>query len=313
MDRQKNGPPTDFDLLNQLKPLSFLSSVALHELAMALNSANFSRRAVILPEEEIAAGVHILLRGVAKITCLNPAGQRVTVNLLAPGPIPQFVSHPAHQWHFRCEAHSDCRVGSVSWEQFDIITRNAARSDLRKFHEKNLTEWYRFFGGSLDLRERLLLTLLQLCSIFGVKDSRGTLLRVFLSHKDLAGLVGASRPRVTEYIDEFEREHLLIRQGRQMIVRLNKLESSLGISRLKTNDSLARAGASHFPIVAQLRPRSPASAVSLKALGHERFTGPLSGRANESKAFGRRTHFSWSDDDGSRLASVELPQAKKSR
>ena len=34
MDRQKNAAPTDFDLLNQLNPLSFLSPVALHELAM---------------------------------------------------------------------------------------------------------------------------------------------------------------------------------------------------------------------------------------------------------------------------------------
>ena len=250
MDRQKNAAPTDFDFLNLLKPLSFLSPVALHELAMALNSANFSRREVILPEKELAADVHILLRGVAKITCLNPAGQRVTIALLAPGPIPHFVSLPVSRWHFRCEAHSDCRVGSVSWDQFDAITRDAPRSDLRKFHENNLTQWYRFFGGSLDLRERLLFTLLQLCSMFGVKDSRGTLLRVFLSHNDLAGLVGATRPRVTEHIAEFEREHLLIRQGRQMIVRLDKLQSSINVPPHKSNDSLARVGA-HFPRVAQ--------------------------------------------------------------
>ena len=43
MDRQKNAAPTDFDLLNQLKPLSFLSPVALHELAMALNSAELQQ------------------------------------------------------------------------------------------------------------------------------------------------------------------------------------------------------------------------------------------------------------------------------
>jgi signal-transduction protein with cAMP-binding, CBS, and nucleotidyltransferase domain len=67
MDRRKNATPTDFDLLNQLKPL-FLSPLALHELATGLKATNFSRREVILPEEELAAGVHILLKGVAKIT-----------------------------------------------------------------------------------------------------------------------------------------------------------------------------------------------------------------------------------------------------
>lgn len=241
MDRQKNATPTDFDLLTQLKALSFLSPVALHELAIGLNSANFERGALILPEEKLADGVHILLRGVAKITCQNLAGERVTIALLAPGPIPQFASMLIDRRNFRCEAQSDCRVGSVSWDQFDVITREASRSDLRKFHENILTQWHRFFGGSLDLRERLLFTLLQLCSVFGVKDSRGTLLRIFLSHRDLAGLVGATRPRVTEHIAELEREHLLIRQGRQIIVCLDKLESSIGIAPRKTNDSLVRA------------------------------------------------------------------------
>ncbi len=243
MDRRKTATPTDFDLLCQLKPLSFLSPIAIHDLADELDSEDFKRGTLILHEEELGAGVHFLLRGVAKITCLSLAGRRAAIALVAPGPIPQFVSAPIGRWHFRCEAHSDCRVGSVSWDQFDLITRDAHRSDLRKFHENNLTQWYRFFGGSLDLRERLLLTLLQLCSIFGVNESRGTLLRVFLSHNDLAGLVCGSRPRVTEHIAEFEHEHLIIRQGRQMIVRLDKLESLLGIARPKANDSFLNSGA----------------------------------------------------------------------
>ena len=148
MDRQKNASRTDLDLLNRLKPLSFLSPVALRELASGLNSANFRRREVILPEEALAAGVHILLRGVAKITCLNRCDQRVTVALLAPGPLPEFPSLPVSRWHFRCEAHSDCRVGSLGWDQFDVITRAAPQSALRKFHENNLMQWYRFFEGA---------------------------------------------------------------------------------------------------------------------------------------------------------------------
>ncbi len=264
MDRLKNAACTDFDLLNRMKLLSFLSPAALHELAFSLYSENFRRRAVILPEEELAASVHFLLRGVAKITWLNPSGQRVTIALLAPGPIPQFGSLPVSRWHFRCEAHSDCRVGSLSWDQFDIITREAPQSALRTFNENNLMLWYRFFGASLDLRDRLLFTLLQLCSIFGVTESRGTLLRVALTHDDLAGIVGASRPRVTEYLAEFERKHLLIRQGRRLIVRLDKIENSIGVRLPKMNESCAKAGAQpHFPYVGQLNgPHSLAGAAA---------------------------------------------------
>ena len=285
MDGRKNAT-CDLDLLNRLKPLSFLSPDALRELASGLNSANFRRREVILPEEALAAGVHILLRGVAKITCLSQAGQRLTIALLAPGPIPQFVSLPVRRRDFRCEAHSDCRVGSLSWDQFDVITRAVPQSALRKFYENNLMQWYRFFAEGLDLRERLLVTLLQLCSDFGVTESRGTLLRVSISQKDLAGLVGGSRPRVTEHLAEFVREHLLIRQGRQMIVRLDMIESSTSVPAPKTNYLFAKAGAQpYFSKQGHIySPRSLAAAASVKPLGREPSAIPVSRWVNNSIA-----------------------------
>ncbi len=292
MDRQNNLSRTDFNLLNRLEPLSFLSAVGLLELASGLNSANFKRREVILPEEALAAGVHILLRGVAKITCVNRFGRRVTAALLAPGPIPEFLSLPVSRWHFRCEAHSDCRVGSLSWDQFDVITRAAPRSALRKFHENNLMQWYRFFEGGLsfllglDVRERLVLALLQLCSSFGAIESRGTLLRVSLSHQDLADLVGASRPRVTEHLAELEREHLLIRQGRQLIVRVDRIENSTSVPPPNTSDSFAKAGAQpQFPKEGQLcGPRSFAAMASVKALIREPSASRVSRYINNSIA-----------------------------
>jgi CRP-like cAMP-binding protein len=44
---------------------------------------------------------------------------------------------------------------------------------------------------NLGLHERIAIALLELCSDFGVEESRGTLLRVFFSQKDIANLVGA--------------------------------------------------------------------------------------------------------------------------
>ena len=83
----------------------------------------------------------------------------------------------------------------------------------------------------LDLHERIAITLLELASDFGIDESRGALLRASFSHQDIADLVGASRPRVTEHLAQLEREHLVIRQGRQLIVRVDKLE---GIERNTT-------------------------------------------------------------------------------
>ncbi len=80
---------------------------------------------------------------------------------------------------------------------------------------------------NLSLHERIAIALLELCSDFGIEESRGTLLRVAFSHKDIANLVGASRPRVTEHLARLEREKFMIRQGRQMIVQVAKLFDSM--------------------------------------------------------------------------------------
>jgi CRP-like cAMP-binding protein len=263
VDSQKNAILTDLDLLNRLKPLSCLSAVALRELASVLSSKNFERCEVIIPEKALTAGINILLRGIAKITCLNRCGNRATVALVAPGLIPEFPSLPVSRWHFRCEAYSNCRVGSLRWDEFDTITRAEPHPVLRKFHDNNLIHCYRFFPGDLDLRERVVFALLELCSKFGVLDSRGTLLPVYLSHKDLAELVGASRPRVTEHLAELVREGVLIRQGRQLIVRVDKIENSNNISTLDTNDSFAKVGAQpHVRKVGQLYGRRSLEAMA---------------------------------------------------
>jgi CRP-like cAMP-binding protein len=99
-----------------------------------------------------------------------------------------------------------------------------------------------FMGGSLE--ERVALILLELSANFGVRDRQGVRLTVRTSHKDLAELVGATRPRVTEYLASFERKHLMIRDGRQLIVRRERLENFLAQSHPSANrrgieDSLA--------------------------------------------------------------------------
>jgi CRP-like cAMP-binding protein len=234
LNATKNPHDTDLDRLSRLQALSWLSSTELSMLVAALALSNFKRREVILRAAELATRAHILLAGIARITCLSARGERVTVAMLAPGPIPEFPALPMSQSDFRCEAFNDCRVGSVSWEDLDGITVNASESAFKKFHQNDLKQWYRLLLRSssslnLGLHERIAMTLLELCSDFGIEESRGTLLRVSFSHKDIANLVGASRPRVTEHLAQLERERFVVRQGRQLVVRVGKLWDSMTV------------------------------------------------------------------------------------
>jgi CRP-like cAMP-binding protein len=108
---------------------------------------------------------------------------------------------------------------------------HGSESALKKFHENDLRQWYRLLLRSssimnFDLRARVALTLLELCSDFGVEETRGTLLSRSFSHRDIAELVGASRPRVTEHLARLEHDRLVLRQGRQLIVQVEKLSKN---------------------------------------------------------------------------------------
>ena len=224
----RNSPDSDLDKLSRLKALSWLSASQLKVLAGTLALADFKRLQVIFREDALAAGAHILLKGIARITCLNSHNKRVTIALLPPGPIPEFPSLPFSRFAFRCEAYNDCRVGSLSWSEFAGIAAYHSEAIFKEFHTNNLNQWYRLLLRSsgflnLDLHERIALTLLHLSSDFGIKDSRGTLLKASFSHQDIAELVGASRPRVTEHLAVLERQHLVVRQGRRLIICVDKI------------------------------------------------------------------------------------------
>jgi len=243
----------DLDRLARFKNLSWLSGPQLALLAGALALANFKRRQVILTQAAFASDVNILLTGIARITCVNARNERVTVALLPPGPIPEFPTLPLSQSKFQCEAYNDCRVGHLSHEQFDGITEKPSGSAFKNLRENDLKQWYRLFLRSsillnLSLRDRIALTLIELCADFGTADSRGTLLRVPFKQRDIANLVGASRPRVTEYIAQLESENFVIRQGRQMIVQPEMLRESIG----KHAPSMQLNGSDSFPLEQRL-------------------------------------------------------------
>jgi len=96
-----------------------------------------------------------------------------------------------------------------------------------------------FMGCTLE--ERVALILLELTENFGVADGSAVRLTVAARHKDLAELVGASRPRVTEYLALFERKHLITRDGRQMVIRRDRIERFLA-----QNYSSANGAAAHL-------------------------------------------------------------------
>jgi Crp-like helix-turn-helix domain len=235
MNDSKSVSLNEVDQLRGIKALGWLSGEQIRQLANSLALANFRRREIIARGEALTAHALILLAGIARITCMSARNERITVALIAPGPIPVFPSHQVSHFSFQCEAYNDCRVGSVEWQALSAIGSDAKEQPVHKFHQNDLKQWYRLLLRSssfltLSLHERIAIALLELCSDFGIEESHGTILKIALSHKEIANLVGASRPGVTEHLARLEREQLVIRQGRQLLVRVPKLHDWLGVS-----------------------------------------------------------------------------------
>jgi hypothetical protein len=128
LNEKKASRETDLDRLSRLKALSWLSLSVLKLLVSALSLSNYKRHALILRDVALAQGAHILLAGIARITCRNGRNERVTVALLAPGPIPDFPALPLSKSGFQCEAYNDCRVETVAGQ---ISTALPQRSRVR--------------------------------------------------------------------------------------------------------------------------------------------------------------------------------------
>jgi CRP-like cAMP-binding protein len=219
--------------LRGLKNISWLSGRQLDRLSNGLTVSMAEKRAIIFDEKHSPDSAYILLAGVARITCRNRKGQRTLVIMVAPGMIPGFPPPvPGISYNFRCEAVTLCRIGTIELEALVEISLGIASVDFKLMAESYLGRWdlvqlrcANFMSCSLE--ERLALILLELSENFGIPDPKGVRLTLPTRHRDIAELVGASRPRITEQLISFEKKHLISRNSRTLVVNRDRLEGFL--------------------------------------------------------------------------------------
>jgi CRP-like cAMP-binding protein len=229
--------------LRGLKNISWLTARQLDKLSGALTVSVVEKRAIVFDEKHSPDSAYILLAGVARITCRNRKGQRTLVIMVAPGMIPGFPPPvPGISYNFRCEAVTPCRVGTIDLETFVEISLGVASADFKRLAASYMGRWdlvqlrcANFMSCTLE--ERLALILLELCENFGVADSKGIRLTLPARHRDLAELVGASRPRITEHLISFERQRLISRNSRQLVVNRERVEEFLAQTHISAADA----------------------------------------------------------------------------
>ena len=211
--------------LRALADISWLTVDQLDTLAGALTVTGHEMRSTIFSDKSSPESAYILLSGVARITCVNRKGRRTTAIILSPGLIPAFpTAVEGITYHFRCEAVTSCQVGTIGLNGFMKICLGIGSVAFKRMAASFLGRWDRVHLRcsnlmACTLEERLALVLLDLIDNFGVPNGDGEVrLTVPVRHYDLAELVGATRPRVSEHLRDFAQRHLISLQNERWVL-----------------------------------------------------------------------------------------------
>jgi CRP/FNR family cyclic AMP-dependent transcriptional regulator len=218
----------DGKALKQLKNLSRLSVFQLDKIASNLTVRTFKKDEIVFGQDEQSRLVYLLISGVVRVS-YNGNERQTIVSLLPPGEFFGLDSLMPESCHpFRCDAFETSTIGSIKPQVFvETLLGTSYENFLPGFattlHLGRQSYIHCIRGIALDVRRRMALELSNLADHFGSANSRGTLITLVISHETLASIVGASRQQVTEYLNEFDREKIIFREGRRIIVNRKNL------------------------------------------------------------------------------------------
>ena len=219
--------------LQQLKNLASFSGTQLEQLASNLLIKTFAKNEVVFDQDEEARFIYLSLSGIVRVSYVNSHEPQTIVSLLPAGEffgIDSLIPQAHHA--FRCDVFDDCTIGSIKPQTFVEIFLGTPYDNFLRWYTATIHPGRNAYihcikGIGLDLRRRLALELLNLADRFGTADPHGVSIALNINHEGLAGIVGASRQQVTEYLNNFDREKVIFREGRRIIVNIERLRKIL--------------------------------------------------------------------------------------
>lgn len=217
---------TDIDWLSQLSP------EAADELRRAAELQSFRRGADVFVPDRNPDKVFILESGLIRIYRESADAEEVTFGYIRPGEIfgesALFGGQPRES---RAMAAEDSDVIALGREQFLKAMRStpqmgytvAKQIDGRFKNIETRVEDLVFRNA----RNRLARIFLQLAGQFGQQEGKRVVLPVQLTHKDLATLIGTSRPTVSIAFSDLENEELVSRHGRYISIDCDALARAI--------------------------------------------------------------------------------------
>ena len=175
--------------------------------------------------------IYLLEAGHVNLVALDERGVERILNIFRPGDVFGEILFSVQSRPFDAIALDEARVAIMPRVTFqDFLQRsnqwglNFIRmvSDRLVVAERDLAALSRTWT-----RPRLIHLLLKLADNLGESGTDGVIIRVPVTHEMLANMIGASRVRVTFTLSQLQREGLLSKRGRFLVVRPEDLKRSM--------------------------------------------------------------------------------------
>lgn len=238
-DASRNGhaeKPLEVQSLFKLFPA--LEPDKIERLAAEMSLVRFKRGDRILVDLQPATESFLVLKGAIAVSWQRDSRHQVLVTVLAPGEIFGVSSLlPEMAQGLKGYAFTNSLVATIdSTRLLDImlgVQLGAFKSAVEMtlgWSVETLMRYIRMYH--LSPRDRLVIALIEMGAKFGVRDSRGLILNLPITQKDLADLLGSSRQSVNAHLAELVRLGAVSNLSRQIVLVPEKLFALIGDPRV---------------------------------------------------------------------------------
>lgn len=209
--------------IRQNPMFSDLPERELELLEQVVETREVRRRAPIWEPGSPATNVYVVRNGIVKLFKTSDEGRELTLHFFTKDQLfgeLAVVSETPHDTS--AEAYEDASLLVVSKDDFiKVMMRNPplAMRMMRLVGERRRQLETRV--ESLLFRSahsRLAALFLELSGPFGVRDSRGVIINLKLTHREIASLIGATRETVSFAILDLRRDNLILTEGKRVIL-----------------------------------------------------------------------------------------------
>jgi CRP/FNR family transcriptional regulator len=180
---------------------------------------------VIYMTHESVKRLYFLKKGVVKIAAVNEAGDEITKDVIQEGDIFGEITlngNAANSGEFAKAISDEVSICSFKLDDFERVLEKNPNLSLRytkKVGDKFKAMETRFSNLIFkDVRTRLIEFIKDISKNTGEKRGEETVVNNYLTHQDIASIIGSSRQTVTTLLNDFEKKGLIKYTRNEMII-----------------------------------------------------------------------------------------------